>query len=96
MSHCRQPYDRSLRKVGGDVRWGRENPIVITTGRVTRATQRLGELKTAGVQLSELLGGEAGAAFIRDDCGGDPEVAYAALALVFSPTAHKRWLGEEG
>jgi hypothetical protein len=56
----------------------------------------LGELKTAGVQLSELLGGEAGAAFIRDDCGGDPEVAYAALALVFSPTAHKRWLGEEG
>ena len=32
----------------------------MTTGRVTRAHRRLVELKTAGVQLSELLGGEAG------------------------------------
>ena len=64
-----------------------ENPAVTTTGRVTRATRRLGELKTAGVQLPELLGGEAGAAFIRDECAGDPEVAYEALTLVFSPTA---------
>ena len=68
----------------------------MSTGRVTKATLRLGELKTSGVQLSELLGGEAGAVFIRDDCGSDPDVAYAALTLVFSPTAHKRWLGEEG
>jgi hypothetical protein len=33
---------------------------------VTRATQRLGELKAMGVELHEILGGWAGAAFIRD------------------------------
>ena len=70
-----------------------EKPIVMTTGRVTRATRRLGELKTAGLQLSELLGGEAGAVFIRDDCDGDPEVAYAAVALVYFPRTHERRVG---
>ena len=59
-------------------------------GRVPRAAQRLRELKTAGVELHEILGGQVGVAFIRDDCGGDPEVAYAAIALVYYPTAHER------
>jgi hypothetical protein len=55
--------------------------------RVPRAARRLRELKAAGVELYEILGGQAGAAFIRDDCGGDPEVAYAAIALVYYPTS---------
>ena len=69
-----------------------EEWTVDQSGRI----RRLRELKAAGVELHEILGGQAGATFIRDDCDGDPEVAYAALTLVFSPTAHKRWLGEEG
>jgi hypothetical protein len=52
---------------------------------VTRATQRLGELKAMGVELHEILGGWAGAAFIRDYCEGDPEVAYASIACVYFP-----------
>ena len=67
----------------------------MTTGRVTRATRRLGELKTAGVQLSELLGGEAGAVFLRDDCDGDPKVAYAAVARVYFSRTHERRVGEQ-
>jgi hypothetical protein len=53
--------------------------------QVTRATRRLGELKATGVELHEILGGRAGAAFIRDYCGGDPEDAYAAIALAYFP-----------
>ena len=63
--------------------------------RVTRAARRLGELKAAGVELHEILGGQAGAAFIRDDCGEDPEVAYAAIALVYYPTTHEKRAGEQ-
>ena len=54
--------------------------------RVKRATERLRELQASGVLLSELLGGEAGAAFIREDCDGDSDVATAAFALVHSLT----------
>jgi hypothetical protein len=57
----------------------------VENGRVPRAVQRLRELKAAGVELHEILGGQVGVAFIRDDCGGDPEVAYAAIALVYYP-----------
>ena len=57
--------------------------------QVTRATWRLGELKAAGVELHEILGGRAGAGFIRDYCGGDPEVAYAAIALAYFPITSK-------
>ena len=53
--------------------------------RVERAAERLRELEASGVYLAEILGGEAGAAFVRDDCDGDPEVAHAAFALVHSP-----------
>ena len=42
------------------------------------------------------MGGQAGAAFIRDDCDGDPEVAYAAIALVYYPTTHEKRAGEQG
>ena len=64
--------------------------------RVLRAVQRLRELKAAGVELHELLGDRAGAEFIRDDCDGDPEVAYAAIALVYYPTTHEKRAGEQG
>ena len=63
---------------------------------VTRASQRLGELKAAGVELHKISGGQLGVAFIRDDCGGDPEVAYAAIALVYCPTTHERRVGDQG
>ena len=64
--------------------------------RVQRSARRLRELKAGGVELHELLGGPAGAAFIRDNCGGDPEVAYAAIALVYYPKTHERRVGEQG
>ena len=56
---------------------------------VTRAARRLRELKAAGVELHEILGGQAGAAFIRDHCDGDHEVAYEAIALVYYPTTQE-------
>ena len=58
--------------------------------RVQKAARRLCELKASGVELHEMLGGKAGVEFIRDHCEGDPDVAYAALALVYSPTLPKR------
>ena len=48
-----------------------------------------------GVELHEILGGQVGVAFIRDDCGGDPEVAYAAIAHVYYPTAQERRVVEQ-
>ena len=36
------------------------------------------------------MAGRAGAAFMRDYCEGDPEVAYAAIALVYYPRTHER------
>ncbi len=56
--------------------------------RVKRAAERLRELEASGVELSEILGGPAGAAFVRDDCDGDPDLAHAAFALVHSPKSH--------
>ena len=65
--------------------------------RVLRATQRLRELKAAGAELYEILGGQVGVAFIRDNCGGDSEVAYAAVAAVYYPTTdQRRVVGEQG
>ena len=52
--------------------------------RVYRAAERLRELRASGIGPSEILGGPAGAAFVRDDCGGDPDLAHAAFALVHS------------
>ena len=69
---------------------------MVENDRVPRAAQRLRELKAAGVELHELLGDRAGAEFIRDHCGGDPEVAYAAIALVYYPTTHEKRAGEQG
>ncbi len=51
-----------------------------------RAAELLRELKAAGITLPEILGGEAGAAFVRDYCEGDHEIASAALALVYYPS----------
>ena len=52
--------------------------------RVKRAAERLRKLEASGIALPDILGGPAGAAFVRDDCEGDPALAYAALALVHS------------
>jgi hypothetical protein len=74
-----------------------ENLVVVTlTDPVTRATQRLRELQARGVELYEILGGEAGASFIREACEGDPGVAYASIALVYFPSAHERGVGAQG
>src|ERR687890_2012302 len=62
-------------------------PIVaeVEETQVTRATWRLGKLKAAGVELHEILGGRAGAALIRDYCGGDAHVGDAGKPLVCFP-----------
>jgi hypothetical protein len=73
-----------------------ENAVKGLTNPLARATQRLSELKDKGVELHEILGGQVGAAFIRDYCDGDHEVAYAAFALVYSPTSAKREVEEKG
>jgi hypothetical protein len=52
--------------------------------RVKMAPERLRELEDSGVELSEILGGSAGGAFVLDDCEGDPDLAQAAFALVHS------------
>ena len=62
--------------------------------RVPRVAGRLRELKAGGVELHEILGGQAGAAFIHDDCDGAPEVAYAAIALVYFPTTYEKRVRE--
>ena len=69
---------------------------MVEDNQVTRAARQLRELKAAGVELHEILGGEAGASFLRDDCDRDPEVAYAAIALVYYPTTHEKRAGEQG
>jgi hypothetical protein len=73
-----------------------ENSVEVLTNPLARSTQRLSELKAKGVELHEILGGQVGAAFIRDYCDGDHEVAYAAFALVYSPTSAKREVEEKG
>jgi hypothetical protein len=87
---------------GGDAKLGgpsrkRGSPAIkqpvagaVMNKQVTEAARRLRGLKATGVELYEILGGRAGANFIRDDCDGDPEVAYAAVALVYFPMAQKR------
>lgn len=50
--------------------------------QVLRAAERLRELEASGVGLPEILGGRAGASWVRDECSGDPSLALAALALV--------------
>ena len=63
--------------------------------RVTRPVRQLRKLKASGVELHDLLGNRVGAEFIRDHCGGDPEVAYAAIALVYYPKTHEKRAGEQ-
>jgi hypothetical protein len=57
--------------------------------RVERAAERLRELEASGVALSEILGGEAGTLFLRNDCHGDPDIAHAAFALLHSPRSRR-------
>jgi hypothetical protein len=64
-----------------------ENSVEALANPVVRATRRLRELKAKGVQIHEILGGQAGATFVCHHCDGDHEVAYAAFALVYSSTA---------
>lgn len=73
---------------------GEQYPVNSDDSRVKRAVQYLRELETSGVELHEILGSEAAAAFIRDGCEGEPEIAYAAFALVHAPTVHIRGVGK--
>jgi hypothetical protein len=57
---------------------------------VKRAAQRLRELQASGVAFSEILSGEAGVAFIPEECEGNPEVTAAAFAFVHSPRGPAR------
>jgi hypothetical protein len=57
--------------------------------RIKRAAKWLRELEASGVEPSEILGGEAGAQFVRDYCSGDPDLASAAFALVHSPAGRE-------
>jgi hypothetical protein len=56
--------------------------------QVYRAAERLRELRASGVEPSEILGGPAGASFVCGDCEGDPDLAQAAFALVYSSKSH--------
>jgi hypothetical protein len=56
---------------------------------VERAVERLRELEASGVALFEILGGEAGTAFVCNDCHGDPDIAHAAFALLHSPSSRR-------
>jgi hypothetical protein len=66
-----------------------EESDVARDKRVERAAERLRELEASGVSLSEILGGEAGTAFVRDDCHGDLDIAQAAFALLHSPSSRR-------
>jgi hypothetical protein len=61
-----------------------QEPQGVPDERVKRAAERLRELKASGVDLLEILCGPAGVTFVRDDCEGDPDLAYAAFALAHS------------
>jgi len=65
-----------------------ESPAEVSDARVKRAAERLRELEASGITLSEILGGEAGAVFMRDYCDGDADIACAAFVLVHSPGVH--------
>ena len=68
----------------GGVSLGKKQEPAGSRDKVKRAAERLRELKASGVELSEILGGPAGAEFVCDDCEGDPDLAYAAFALAHS------------
>ena len=70
----------------------RERRKAVDTDRVRRSAERLRYLEPSGVELFELLSGEAGIAFVRDDCQGDPEIAISAFALVHSPARRENRL----
>ncbi len=61
-----------------------ERPKGTREDRVKLAAERLRELEDSGVEPSEILAGPAGAAFLFDECGGDPDLAQAAFTLVHS------------
>ena len=64
-----------------------KHPLDAGVTQVAKAVRRLRELESSGVKIHEILGGEAGVAFVRDDCDGDLDIAYVAFALVHAPTA---------
>ncbi len=66
-----------------------ERETTVDTDRVRRAAERLRNLEASGVELSEILNGEAGIAFVRDDCQGDPDIASSAFTLVHSPAGRE-------
>ena len=63
----------------------KEKSVGTSAERVQRAAKRLRELEASGVGLYEILGGEAGAAFLCEACHGDLDIAYAAFSLLHAP-----------
>ena len=82
------PLDKEARRLGN-----RGYPVneysseELSPERVQRLARRLRELEASGVELHRILAGESGVAFIRDECGGDADIAAAAFTLVHSEHA---------
>jgi hypothetical protein len=70
-----------------------KHPNDASVTRVGKAVRRLRELESSGVEIHEILGGEAGVAFVRDDCDGNLDVAYVAFALLHAPTTRTSYTG---
>jgi hypothetical protein len=79
------PLDKEARRLGNQGYSVNEySSEELSPERVQRLARRLRELEASGVELHRILAGESGVAFIRDECGGDADIAAAAFTLVHS------------
>ena len=82
------PLDKEARRLGNQGYPVNEySSEELRPERVQRLARRLRELEASGVELHRILAGESGVAFIRDECGGDADIAAAAFTLVHSEHA---------
>jgi hypothetical protein len=82
------PLDKEARRLGNQGYPVNEySSKELRPERVQRLARRLRELEASGVELHRILAGESGVAFIRDECGGDADIAAAAFTLVHSEHA---------
>lgn len=97
-SSCMGPgrADRASSRTGYESRdWEQYMRDPLSDRRVTRAARQLRELKAEGVELHEILSGQAGRTFIRDYCEGDPELVCAAFVLAYNPNSIQEDLGQK-
>jgi hypothetical protein len=79
------PLDKEARRLGNQGYPVNEySSEELRPERVQRLARRLRELEASGVEPHRILAGEYGVAFIRDECGGDADIAAAAFTLVHS------------